>query len=476
MKSDSIFSHEDAYDLYNSVMHKKIITPVREFMNSFLSHQHEIFIVGGAVRDMFLDSITTDWDFATDANPDQIMRSFPDSFCHNAYGTVTIKWPQNASNDEKVNLFEVTPYRTDHGYSDRRRPDEVKWASTIHDDLARRDFTVNAMAYNGKDIIDPFGGQADIEAKLIRAVGDADTRFSEDALRMLRAIRFASQLGFLIEEKTRDSIARNAPLITHISWERIRDEFFRILMSPHPAEGILFLKNSNLLRYILPELDVCFDIPQKSPKRHHIYDVGTHMIMSLKNCDSNDVITRFATLIHDIGKSKTFHKDPETEMITFYNHEVVSTQQATHIAERFRLSNDEKERFIKLVEHHQFVVSEDLSDNAIRRFIRNIGKDNLEHMFALRRADRLGGAAKETSWRTELFKKRVAQLLIEPFTVRDLKVDGNDVMKELDIKPSRQVGDILNDLFVKVENKEVPNEREKLIPLIHEVHGRTHAK
>lgn len=441
----------------------KLPTPVQDFIGSFRAHYFELYVAGGAVRDMILGTTTTDWDFATNATPEQVMKIFPDSFCHNVFGTVTVKWPQNAPGDEKIQLFEITPYRTDHGYSDKRRPDEVRWATTIEDDLARRDFTMNAMAYDGEKVIDPYGGKDDICAKLVRAVGDPDTRFSEDALRMLRAVRFASQLGFLIEPKTRDSVARNAPLITHISWERIREEFFRILMSPHPSEGILFLKNMNLLRFILPELDVCFDIPQKSPMRHHIYDVGTHMVMSLKNCESDDVITRFATLIHDIGKAKTFHKDEATDMITFYNHEVVSTQQAANIAERFRLSKDEKERLVRLVENHQFVVSEDLTDNAIRRFIRNVGKENLEHMYALRRADRLGGAAKETSWRTELFKKRVAQLLIEPFTVKDLKVDGNDVMEILKIKPSRQVGDILDTLFVKVENKEIANEREILL-------------
>ncbi len=310
-----------------------------------------------------------------------------------------------------------------------------------------------------------------IKNKLIRTVGNADTRFSEDALRLLRAIRFAAQLGFLIEPQTRDSIARNAGLITRISWERIRDEFSRIITAPHASEGVLFLKSSNLLRFVLPELDACFDIPQKSPGRHHIYDVGTHLVMSLKHCQSKDPITRFATLIHDIGKVRTFHKDPKTEMITFYNHEVVGTRQAQEIADRFRLSNDQKDKLVRLVEFHQFVVSEDMTDNAIRRFIRNVTKDYLEDMFELRHADRLGGAAAETSWRTELFKKRVAELLIEPFTVKDLKVDGNDVMEILKIKPSRQVGEILDALFAKVENKEVANEREVLLEEIKTIKG-----
>ena len=440
-------------------MHTKLSPPVVDFMQTIREHKFEVYVVGGAVRNMLLGTETTDWDFTTNATPEQIQHMFPESFYHNTYGTVTVKWPVG----ETEMLFEITPYRTEHSYTDSRRPDTVLWAQDVKDDLARRDFTMNAMAYDGKDIVDPFNGQQDVEAKLIRTVGDPDARFGEDALRLMRAIRFAAELGFLIEPHTRDSITRNAALISRISGERIRDEFLRIITAPHAAEGILFLRNSNILRFILPELDACFAIPQKSPGRHHIYDVGTHLVMSLKHSQSKDPITRFATLIHDIGKVRTFHKDPKTEMITFYNHEVVGTRQAQEIADRFRLSNDQKDKLVRLVEHHQFVVSEDMTDNAIRRFIRNVTKEYLEDMFDLRHADRLGGAAAETSWRTELFKKRVAELLIEPFTVKDLKIDGNDVMEILQIKPSRQVGEILDVLFVKVENKELANERETLL-------------
>lgn len=443
----------------------KIPPPVHAFMQTIREHTFEVYIVGGAVRDMLLGMETTDWDFATSATPEQLLHIFPDSFYHNTYGTVTVKW--GAGGEEM--LFEITPYRTEHSYTDNRRPDTVVWADDVKEDLARRDFTMNAMAYDGESLIDPFGGKQDLEAKLIRTVGDPDARFGEDALRLMRAIRFAAQLGFLIESKTRESITRNSALITRISWERIRDEFLRTICAPHASEGVLFLKNSNILRFILPELDACFGIPQKSPGRHHIYDVGTHLVMSLKHSQSQDPITRFATLIHDVGKVRTFHKDPESGMITFYNHEVVGTHQVVQIADRFRLSKDQKDKLVRLVEHHQFVVSEDMTDNAIRRFIRNVTKEYLDDMFELRHADRLGGAAAETSWRTELFKKRVAQLLIEPFTVKDLKVDGNDVMEILKIKPSRQVGEILDALFAKVENKEVPNERETLLEEIKKI-------
>jgi len=439
---------------------------VSDFIQSIRLAGFEVYVVGGAVRNMMLGYQSTDWDFATNATPEQIIQLFPDSFYYNQFGTVTVKWPQNAPTDDKIELFEITPYRTDHDYSDNRRPDAVKWASTIDEDLSRREFTINSMAYDGKTIVDLHGGKQDLQSHLIRTVGNPDIRFSEDALRMLRAIRFASQLGFTIESKTQESIIKNCSLIIRISQERIRDELFKILASAHPAEGILLLRDTTLLRYILPELDQCFDIPQKSPGRHHIYDVGTHMVMSLRFCKSKDVVTRLATLIHDIGKAPTFHKDKDTQLITFYNHEVVGTKQAMAIADRLRLSKNQKEKLVRLVEFHQFVVTEDMTDNAIRRFIRNVGKEYLEDMYALRHADRKGGAASETSWRTELFKSRVAKLLIEPFTVKDLKIDGNDVMEVLKIKPSKQVGDILDALFAKVENKELPNERGALLEAI----------
>lgn len=435
---------------------------IASFLAKFSDKTYEVFVVGGAVRDVIQNTSVSDWDFATNAKPEEIQSIFPDSYYNNTYGTVTVKWPAG----DKVLLLEVTSYRKEGSYEDGRHPNEVVWAEKIEDDLARRDFTINAMAFNGKMLIDPYNGAKDLQDRVIRAVGDPNKRFAEDALRLLRAVRFAAQLGFVIEPNTREAIKNNAQKITQVSWERISEEFLKIMSSDHPAEGVLFLKNTNLLHYILPEVEKCFAIPQKSPKRHHIYDVGTHLVMSLKNCNSSNPITRFATLIHDIGKERTFRRDSRSGLITFYNHEVVGEKMAEDIANRFRLSNVDKELLIKLVANHQFVVSEELTDNAIRRFIRNVGKGNLEEMFSLRRADRLGGAASETSWRTELFKKRVAELLIEPFTVKDLKVDGNDVMKVLNIKPSRKVGDVLDTLFDKVMNKEIANDREILLERI----------
>jgi tRNA nucleotidyltransferase (CCA-adding enzyme) len=325
------------------------------------------------------------------------------------------------------------------------------------------------LSMHGKKLIDPYGGQDDLKAGIIKAVGDPDRRFTEDALRLMRGIRFASQLGFLIEENTRNSLTRNSQLITKISVERIRDELFKIIASDHPAEGILFLKNTQLLKYILPELDICFSIPQKSPKRHHIYDVGTHLVMSLKHCPSKDVITRFATLIHDIGKAKTFHKDPETELITFYNHEVAGAKQAVEIAKRLKLSNKEKEKLVTLVAKHQFTVEENQTDKAIRRFIREVGLEFVQDMLDLRTADRIGGGATPTSWRFELFKKRIEEVQHEPFAVKDLKIDGKDVMELLNVPPGRKVGEILKQVFEEVEEGNLKNEKEQLIDYVKKI-------
>ena len=457
----------------------KLPQEVNGLMDAFKKNKFQIYVVGGAVRDMLLDPSTSlrtsskkemelDWDFTTNATPEQILKMFPDAFYNNVYGTVTVPIKNKQSNNETMKqfLFEITPFRTESNYSDSRHPKKIEWAKTVDEDLSRRDFTINAIAYDGKNIIDPYGGQKDLSNRLIKAVGDPDIRFNEDALRLLRAVRFTSQLGFLIEDATRDSIQKNAGLITKISWERIRDEFLKILGGDHPSEGILFLKNTGLLLYILPEVDVCFAIPQKSHKRHHVYDVGTHLVMALKHCPSSDPITRFATLIHDIGKAKTFYKDEKTDLITFYNHEVVGKKQAEKIAERLKLSNKQKDKLITLVAEHQYTVSEDQTDKAIRRFIRSVTKEYLQDMLDLRTGDRIGSGAKPTSWRNELFKKRLEEVQKQPFQIKDLKINGNDVMKLLKIKPGPQVGSILKKLFEKVSEGKIKNEKQDLLDQI----------
>ncbi len=437
---------------------------VSEFLTVFEQAGYKIYVVGGTVRGLLMKHEVKDWDFTTSAKPEEIRNLFPHSFYNNQFGTVGI--PQTI--DNKPMVFEVTTFRKESGYTNVRHPDTVEWTDKIHDDLGRRDFTINAIAYDGKNLVDPFGGQKDLEKRIIKAVGDPDVRFAEDALRLMRAVRQASQLGFTIEENTHRSIQKNSHLISKISWERIRDELFKLLASNNAADGIMLLKDTHLLFHILPEIDDAFKIDQVSPERHHIYDVGTHLIESLRNCKSENVITRFATLIHDIGKVKTYKKDPDTQIITFYNHEVVGAEQAIEIANRFKLSNKDREKLVTLVKHHQFTVNEEQTDKAIRRFIRDVGLENVDDMLALRTADRLGSGAKETSWRTELFKKRIEEVQIIPFSVNDLKIDGTDVMQELNIKPGPEIGKILTTIFEEVEEGKLKNEKEVLIKRLQE--------
>jgi tRNA nucleotidyltransferase/poly(A) polymerase len=441
---------------------------------------YEAYAVGGSIRDVLLGKTTKGWDFTTNAIPEQILNLFPDSFYDNQFGTVGIKIYNNkhsnnqipTSNDEAHikpdDIYEITTYRSEQGYSDNRHPDQIAWGTSIEEDLSRRDFTINAIAYDGKTCIDPYNGKQDLEHKRIRTVRDPHERFDEDALRIMRAVRIATQLGFLIEPATQAAITQHVTRLRNISHERIRDEFFKILESEYPADGILLLKNTGILAEILPELDCSFDIPQKSPKRHHVYDVGTHSVMALKYCPSTDPVVRFATLVHDIGKVETFRKHPDG-LITFYNHEVVGRRQAKQIVERFRLSKKQSERILALVRWHQFTVDERQTDAAIRRFIRHVGKENLEDMLALRIGDRLGGGAQETSWRLELFKKRLDEVQQQPFSMTDLQVNGHDVMQTLDVKPGPVIGETLNALFHEVEEGTLKNEREVLLVRMKEI-------
>ena len=257
---------------------------VNTIIQKMVGANYEIYIVGGAVRDLLTNKFVTDWDFTTNATPQQIQQVFPNSFYGNKFGTVGVP-----TTSKELKPFEITTYRTEHGYSDLRRPDRVEWGKTLEEDLSRRDFTINAMALKDSTITDPFMGQKDLAKKIIRAVGDAHSRFSEDALRMLRAVRFSAQLGFTIETKTKEAIIQNASLINKIAKERVKDELFKILASQNPYLGFENLRATGLLVEILPELEKAFGVDQVSPQRHHIYDVGTHLMMALKNAKSTTI-------------------------------------------------------------------------------------------------------------------------------------------------------------------------------------------
>jgi putative nucleotidyltransferase with HDIG domain len=367
---------------------------------------------------------------------------------------------------DKLGVVEITTYRTETGYSDRRHPEKVSWGKTINEDLSRRDFTMNAIAMKlggKKEFVDPFAGQKDIEKKLIRAVGNPKERFKEDALRLLRGVRFATVLGFDIEKETGKEIVNDAPLIQHVSQERIRDELFKILGSEDPYKGILLLKSTGLLEFILPELMEGIDLSQVRPGRHHTDDVFTHNLLSLKHCPSKDPIVRFAALLHDVGKPKVAGKDKEG-LVTFYNHEVAGAKIAYEICERLHLSKKERERVVSLIRWHMFGVNENQTDSAVRRFIRKIGIENIQDMLDIRIADRLGSGRPAESWRFKLFKDKVEeQLKPAPFSINDLEIDGNDIMKELNLKPGPQVGKILGILFEEVDEDLSKNTKDYLL-------------
>ncbi len=434
----------------------KIPEEVQEILTKFQKNEYEIYIVGGAVRDLLMGKIVYDWDFTTNATPEQILEIYPDGFYDNIFGTVGL------TTEGFDYPFQITTYRTEYGYSDNRRPDKIGWGKTLEEDLERRDFTINAFAYDGENLIDLYDGQNDLNKKTLRAVGDPCERFNEDALRMMRAVRIAGELKFEIEKNTFEAITQNAKLINKIAKERIKDELFKILKSNNPYSGFFHLKESGLMQEILPEMMKCFGVEQKSPSRHHIYDVGTHLLMSLKECKSTDPITRFATLIHDIGKPQTYRK-LATGVITFYNHEMVSTRIAENIADRLKFSSKEKDKLVKLVRFHQFTVDENQTDSAIRRFITNVGLEYVEDMIDLRVADRLGGGASETSWRLEEFKKRLVEVQKQPFSIKDLKINGKDVMEKLNIPAGPKVGEVLEKIFNEVVEKNIENERELLL-------------
>lgn len=430
---------------------------VKDILSKLKKTKFQVYIVGGCVRDMLLGRETSDWDFTTDATPEQILKLFPDGFYDNKFGTVGV--PVGTI------IYEITTFRSEYGYSDHRHPDKISFGKTLDEDLARRDFTINALASDGEKIIDLFDGEKDLKNKIIKAVGDPEKRFNEDALRMMRAIRIATELQYLIEEKTFSAIKTNASLLSKISNERIRDELMKIMASPYPADGVILLRNTGLLNIILPELEKCFGIEQKSPQRHHIYDVGTHLVMSLKNCSYKDPVVRLATLLHDIGKPATAGKTADG-VITFYNHEIIGASIVRNIADRLHFSKKDRDFIVKLVRYHQFTVDERQTDTALRRFIRNVGRENLDKILALRTGDRLGGGARETSWRLELFKKRLIEVQKQPFTVADLKVSGHDVMKIYNIGSGPLVGAVLNMLFEDVVKGVIKNEKKILLKRI----------
>ncbi len=424
------------------------------------------YAVGGCVRDLLLDNEPKDWDVTTNAKPEEIQNLFPEHVYENTFGTVAIK---TGSEKPELALIEVTPYRIEGKYTDKRHPDNIKFADKLEDDLSRRDFTINAMAVDvdGK-VTDLFNGQKDLKSKVIRTVGDAEERFGEDALRLLRAVRFATVLGFKIENKTLEALNKNSNWLIAISKERIRDEFVKIINSDNAYEGILLLYETGLLKHIVPELLEGVGVGQNL---HHIYTVWEHNTLALKYAISKNysLEVRLGSLFHDIGKPKTKRGDGKNS--TFYGHDVVGAKITAEIMDRLKFPKDISEKIIKLVRYHLFYYNVDeVTESSVRRLLVNVGPENINDLIKIREADRIGsGTPKAVPYKLRHLKYIIDKVSHDPISVKMLKVNGEDVLKELETKPGPKVGLILNYLLAEVIDDPKKNTKEYLEQRIHEL-------
>lgn len=465
----------------------------------------EAFLVGGCVRDIILERDPKDWDITTNAKPEEIIQLFEKTIYENSFGTVAVCIPKEANvTREKVthetedknpkksdlhrevrpilplesvthvtkyDIVEVTPYRIESKYTDFRHPDQVKFSNKIEDDLKRRDFTMNALAldiYNKGQVIDLYKGQTDIKDKVIRAVGNASERFKEDALRMLRAVRFSSELGFAIDYSTMQAIIENADLLKNISEERIRDEFIKIIGSKNPSMGVAMLSKLGLLKYIIPELEEGIGCVQGGA---HIYDVFEHCLQALNHASQKKFSTevRLAALFHDIGKPKSRRKGAKKEY-TFYGHEVVGERIVKNIMERLKFTKKTSDLVVSLVRNHMFFSdTEQISLSAVRRIVQKVGKENIWTLMEIRECDRVGMKKAEAPYRLRKYHAMIEEVLHDPISVGQLKINGETMIKELHMKPGPRMGWILNALLEEVLEEPKKNTKEYLIGKINKL-------
>ncbi len=435
----------------------KIPENLLKIIKKFEESGFEAFLVGGCVRDILRNVEPNDYDVTTNATPEEILKVFPGGKYENNFGTVI--YPIKDKNGKVLDVIEITTYRSEQGYSDRRHPDEVRFEDKIEKDLERRDFTINALAMRLKgdkyEIIDLFGGQKDIKKKIIRAVGEPTDRFKEDALRMMRAIRFSSQLGFEIEPKTERAIVKLAGSIKFVANERIKDELIKILSSRKAYEGIVYLYKLKLLQYIIPELLLGDGMRQNY---HHIYAVLKHNLLSLKNCPNKDWRVRFAALLHDVGKpavAKTINGQ-----LTFYNHEYAGERITKKIMRRLKFSVKDTDKVAVLVRNHMFYYnSDEVTAASVRRLIKKVGKENLKDLIDIRIADRLGsGVPKAKPYKLRHLEYMFERVQNDPISVKMLKINGDYMLSKLGFKPGPKMGAILDCLLSEViEDKELNN-------------------
>lgn len=423
----------------------------------------EAWAVGGCVRDLLRTVEPNDWDVTTSARPEEIQRLFPKHFYENRFGTVTV---HTGSTNPHLREVEITTYRTEAQYSDQRHPDRVSFTTRVEDDLARRDFTVNAMAlrmHDGAvDIRDPFNGQADMEQKLLRAVGNPEERFAEDALRLFRAVRFAITLGFTIEASTLAALRAHAADITRVAHERIRDEFVKIIMDPRAEDGMILLQDVGLLPHILPELSEGIGVQQN---KHHIYTVFDHNVKSLGfSARAGDPLhVRLGTLFHDIGKPRT--KKGEYPDATFYGHDIVGASMTKKLLTRLAFPRETVQKATHLVRHHLFMYDIGVVTEAgVRRLLRRVGPENFQDLLKVRMAERRGsGVPKARPYRLRHLEFMVEKVQKDPLSTKMLTINGNDLQQELGLQPGPLIGALLDVLLAEVLEDPSKNIRETLL-------------
>ncbi|WP_319414944.1 HD domain-containing protein [Marispirochaeta aestuarii] len=428
-------------------------------INTILSAAgYQCYIVGGAVRNDIAGIQPTDYDLATDATPSEIQRIFhrtvPTGIDH---GTVTILLGGEQ--------YEITTFRTESTYSDSRHPDRVEFSSSIEEDLSRRDFSMNALAWNISDarLIDLYDGVEAIRAGRIVAIGRPEERFAEDPLRILRACRFSAQLGFVIEDKTRQAAAGLCGSLTGISSERVRDEFNKLITGEYCAQGLFLLRDLGILPHILPELHRCTGVFQKGS---HSFDVFEHSVYSCEGAEQSDLVLRLAGLFHDLGKPASV-REAEDGTLSFHRHEILGAEITENFMYRLKYPKQTIREVLHLIRQHMFNYTDEWTDAAVRRFLARVGKDHIEKLFMLRRADAYGLDRRPLPLDyLSVLQRRIEDILAEEnaLSLKDLKVNGRDLM-ELGLPSGPLLGVILDQLLETVLDDPGMNSREKLLPL-----------
>lgn len=425
----------------------------------------QAFLVGGCVRDLVMGIEPKDWDITTNAAPEQVIPLFEKTVHENDFGMVAVI-NEDEPDDSPFRQIEVTTFRSETTYSNNRHPDSIEYSETLEEDLKRRDFTMNALAYNvaKKELTDMYDGLKDIDKKTIKTVGNPHDRFEEDALRMLRAVRFAAQLGFHVEPETRKGIEKYSQNLESISAERIREEFEKMVMSKNPMHGFEMAHELGLLQYVSREIEEGIGVEQN---RNHTFTVWEHNLRALQNAAEQNwpFHVRLAAMFHDVGKPKTKRFDKQQNEYTFYGHEVVGARMVKKFMERLKFPKKEITIVEKLVRHHMFFSDPDkITLSAVRRMIKNVGPEHIWDLMNVRRADRIGmGRPKAAPYRLRKYESMIEEALRDPISVGQLKIDGDYMIAEMGMKPGPRMGWMLHALLEEVLDDPSKNTLEQLI-------------